>query len=184
MADVTLAEANGQTWLVTGDEHVDGLLANTLPSTVTVEIIACETRAEAWAMWEAKSPDAVEGGMPWIINPGVVRRIKGMLGEQGIRFTPWSAMLSEEARQMIATAAGWLAANPGGRLMLRQFCTAAPPPGLTDLQRLRAQLVSAALAGEGAAAAQLVGETATAEAATDCERLDLVTLLAASITEG
>ena len=184
MADVTLAEADGQTWLVAGDGHIDGLLANTLPPTTTVELIACATRAEAWAMWEATSPQALEGGMPWLIHPGIVRRLKGSLGDQCIRFTPWSAMLTDEARTLIASTAGSLAANPAGRLTLRQFCPAAPPPGLADLQRLRSQLVTAALTGAGADAARLEVETKHSEAPADCERFDLVNVTVTAITEG
>ena len=185
MADVTLAEVGGIAWLVAGDEHIDGILANMLPPTATIEVIAFPSRADAWAFWQEKSPDAAAaGGMPWVINPAIMRRIKGSLGDQCIRFTPWSAMLTEEARALIATTAEWLASKPDARVTLRQFGPAEPPAGLADLQRLRGQLVSAALTGAGGDAARLDAETAASDVPEDSERLDLVGVTAAGIAGG
>ncbi len=185
MADVTLAEVGGQAWLVKGDEHVDGLLANNLPPTVSVEFVACATRADAWAIWHATSPEAEQGGMPWMIHPEVVRRIKGAFGGAScIRFTPWSAMLTDDAREAITAAAALLAADGTARLTLRQFRPAEPPPGLLDLQRLRGQLVIAALAAAGADTARLDTDTGPTDTPEDCERLDLVCATATGITEG
>ena len=176
MADVTLAEINGQYWLVRGDRYVDAVLADALPAGVSVEVVPCATRAEAWAMWE--TDDADPRDMPWMINPLLARRMCGGANEATIRFTAWSAMLSDVAQAELAAAADWLRAEPAGRLTLRQFCPADPPAGLADLQRLRGQLVGAAIVGKEAGAPRIDGVTETSAETEDTERLDIIRVAA------
>ncbi len=174
-ADVTLAQFGEQVWLVGGDEHIDDLLANTMPPGTTIEFVSVTERREVRAMWERMSTEQTDGAEPWVIHPLIVRRIRGDLGPRSVAFSPWSAMLDTAAQDAIGAAADWLAARPGATITLRQHCGAEPPPGLTDLQRLRGQLVAGALTRGGADAAQLHHETLASAAETDTERLDLIT---------
>lgn len=177
MATVVLAEAEGSVWVVAGDEHVGELLANELPAGVSVEFVACSTRAAVFALWHERSAEAEEGVQPWLINPLIVNRIRGSLGllQRSVRFSPWSALLDAAAQAELAGAAAWLAANGGGRLVLRQFAPADPAPGQADLQRLRGQLALGVLLRAGADAARMTEEMAAATAEADAERLDLLT---------
>lgn len=174
MADVTLAESHGQVWLVAGEEHIDDLLANTLPPGITIEIIPCADRTEVWALWQRSEADEENGANPWIIHPNIVRRIKGSSGQQAVRFTPWSAMMDSDAQGVLASTADWMAGDPAGRLILRQSCPAAPPPGLVDLQRLRAQLVASALAAAGTDPSRIEQESVVTADAAATEQLDLI----------
>jgi hypothetical protein len=174
MADVTLAEFDDQVWLVAGENFIDELLANMMPPGTTIEFVSCASRAEVWALWAENSLEPVDGVDPWIIHPGIVRRIKGSVAEPRVQFAPWSAQLSEEAKDTIGNAANWLAANPAGRITLRQFLPASPPGGLADIQRVRAMLVIGALTGAGSDAGRLDQETIPTEEPAAMERLEFV----------
>lgn len=179
MGIVTLAESDGQVWVVEGDEHVGALLVNELPDGVTVEMIQCGTRSEVFALWRERSTEATDDALPWLINPIIVDRIRRSLSgtERTVTFTPWSAMLDTAGAAQLADAAAWLAAHPAGRLVLRQFATAIPAPGQPDLQRLRGQLALGALGRAGADTLRLGEEMAVAIADADVERLVILTEL-------
>ena len=176
MADVVLAECDGQVWLVAGEEHIDALLIDKLAPGVTVELVTCDTRAAVYAMWQQMSSDPAAGAQPWTLNPLITRRILGGLGLAPgvVRFTPWSAMLDETSAQTMAGAVAWLAANPGGTVVLRQFEAAEPGPGQADLQRLRGQLALAALVRAGAEAVRLTEDRAAAEAEAQMDEMHIV----------
>jgi len=169
MADVTLVDLGGQVWLVGGEEHLDALLVGALPEGVTVALVPCAGRAEMNALWRAHSPDAADGGQPWVLNPLITTRLLGRMGLRPgvLRFAPWSAALDAAATEAAAAAAAWLAANPDGRLVLRQFAPEPEVPGLSDLQRVRARLVAAALERAGADPARLRDEVLGASPAGD-----------------
>ncbi len=177
MADVTLAECDGQIWLVGGDEHLHALLLNELPPGVEVVLLPCATRAELDGHWRRLTPEAPEGAQPWILNPAISKRILGRMGlDSGrIGFQPWSAMLDAAAEDAVAAAAAWIAAHPDGGLLLRQFAADGAVPGHADLQRLRGQLVAAALQRAGVPEGRIRGETVPAAAPADAERLEIVT---------
>ncbi len=177
MADIILAEVGENTWLVEGEQHFHDLLRGILPPSITIEVARCNTPAEMYARWEARSGAAQAGpnAVPWLINPVIVRRIKGSLGEQSVLFAPWSVLLDEAATALLDATAGWLTGHAGARLTLRQFSPAEPPPGLPGLQALRFELAAGALARAGADPAMLASETAVAERPEDADRLFLVT---------
>ena len=168
MADVTLAEFNGNVWMVGGEQHLDALLFNTLAADVTIEILPCASQAELRALWVQHS-GGEDGAEPWVIHPNVARRIRG--GGGAICFAPWSVMLDEAAHGTIRAAADALA--DGARLTLRQSCPADAPAGLAELQRLRGQLVAGALAAAGIAAERLDHATEQGAAADQSDRLVL-----------
>ena len=170
-ADVVLAEADGQVWLVLGDEHIGTVLLGQLPDGVTVEILSVKNRAAVMALWWQLNPIASADRQPWIINPLLSRRVRGLVepGRRSISFTPWSAMLDDAAHGAIADMAAH-----GGWLVLRQFRLASPAPGQADLQRLRLQLVRAALELAGIDPAGIADRIDLAESAVDIERLDIL----------
>ena len=173
MADIILAECGGTTWLVEGIRHMDDLMRNMLPASVTISFVTCATTDEALAMWaERNGADEEENPVPWMINPAIVRRIRATLEGPAITFAPWSAMLDADAEQLLAGLADRMA---GRTLLLRQFAPAEPPPGLADLQRLRGMLVSAALVRAGADAALLTHATAEPAKPDDANRIEFVT---------
>ncbi len=177
MTRIVLAEFAGNVWLVRGDEHFDDLLANVLPETVALEFTTCESHDEVRAIWREHGDTENDGDEPWLLNPAIVRRIKGRYETQSVTFTPWSAMLDESALETVGAAATLLQANPTSRLSLRQFSPAETPPGLADLQRLRGQLLAGALTRAGADAASIDHETHTSDTPGDGDRIEFVAVI-------
>lgn len=179
MPDVTLARYNGQIWLVGGEEHADALLIGALPSHVTVGLVECENRAMINTLWLERSSESTEGTQPWILNPLLTRRLLATLEPTPalVQFTPWSAMLDAAAQEAMETAAAWLHENQAGTLVLRQFAAATPMPGQVDLQRLRGQLVVAALLRANADPSRISEDIALADTVEAAERLVIVTEL-------
>lgn len=176
MPVMVLAEAENQTWLIEGDEHLDALLVDALPDDVAVEFIACDTAEEVYALWRARSLDAEDAANPWAINPLIVARIRRSIGgAREVTFAPWSVMLDEAGQTALSEAASWLSANPAGRLRLRQFLSATPEPGLADLQRLRGQLAIGALQRGGADPARTAEEVERSETDENANRMEIVT---------
>lgn len=176
MPVVVLAETDGQFWLVQGDEHMSALVMNALPDDVTVEIIECGTVAEVLAAWHERSAAAAPGMLPWAINPGIVARIRVPLDRapRAVRFGTWSAMLDDAAQADLAAAATWLANNPGGRVVLRQFVLPGAAAGQDDLQRLRGQLALAVVLRNGGAAEAVTQESRAGAADADADRMEIV----------
>lgn len=174
-ADVVLAEADGQTWLVLGDDHIGDVLLGQLPAGLSIEIVSLNNRAAVMALWWRINPLAEAGRQPWIINPALGQRVRGLAepGRRSISFTPWSAMLTDEAQGAITDMAAQGASKAGG-LVLRQFEAADPAPGQADLQRLRLQLVRAALERAGMAPAGIADRIDPAGSEADVERLDIL----------
>src|SRR5579871_5157593 len=106
MADITLAEFQGRVWLVGGEPYIDDLLANTLASNVSIEIIPCEHKAEVNALW-VQLCGVQPGADPWIIHPGIVARIRRNSTGYSIYFAEWSARLDDEARTVVSSVAQW-----------------------------------------------------------------------------
>ena len=69
MADIVLAEHRGQTWLVSGEQYIDDLLANTLPGDISIEFIACQSDSDVTVLWVQNGAQPASAGSPWIINP-------------------------------------------------------------------------------------------------------------------
>src|SRR5271156_5061033 len=76
MADITLAEFGGNTWLVGGEALIDDFLANTLSKDITIELIPCETKSQVHALWEQHCGPPQYGGDPWLIHPNIVNRVR------------------------------------------------------------------------------------------------------------
>lgn len=173
MAQVVVAECGDRMWVVLGDEHVGLLLLGELPPEIEVEMVRCDSPAEAIAMWQDLSPDATQGGVPWAINPLLAQRIRAAAGraEWTLQFGPWSAALDTGATGVVDAAAAWLRDNPGRQLVLRQFELSPVLPGQAEIRGVRGQLVLGALQQAGADAARCQLTTAAAAGPDDADRM-------------
>jgi hypothetical protein len=150
MADILLAECGDGVWLVGGEAHLDDLLANTLPPEVSIELVACDRPADVRALWEQHGGDPA-GGMPWLVHPAIVARVKGTLRgaspDHAVRFSPWSALLDDDAQAVIAAAAAQVTGE--ATVTLVEYLDPAGPPAIAALSGLRLQLIADQLAGLG-----------------------------------
>ena len=176
MTNVILAECHGQVWLVSGDEHIDDILNGKVPEGATIEYITLANRGAVIDMWMTHSAEADENGMPWMINPLLLSRLRGVFdpGVRSIDFAAWSVLLDGVAHQVLTDAATWLAADAGRRLRLRQFAPEISEPGKAELQRLRGQLAAGALMRAGVAAELVTEEMVPASSAADWERMEVI----------
>jgi hypothetical protein len=154
MADILLAEFEGRVWLVSGEAHLDDLLANTLSPEVSVELVPCESVAAVRDLWAQHGGDP-SAGMPWLVHPNVVDRVMGTMGgappDHAIMFGPWSALLDPVALAVIEAAATQANRQPEATVTLAEYLDPAGPQAIADLSRLRAQLIEDQLAGQGVA---------------------------------
>jgi hypothetical protein len=157
MADITLAECDGNTWLVGGEQHIDDLLANTLPGDVTIELLPCDSKSDVIALWIQNCGPPPEGVIadPWVIHPGIVNRIRRVSPDYAVFFGQWSALLDGDALSVIHGAALSAVAHPEAPLFLAEYLDPAGPPAIADLQRLRMHLIEERLVGQGVARARL-----------------------------
>jgi hypothetical protein len=151
MADITLAECDGNTWVVGGEQHIDDLLANTLPADVTIELIACDSKSDVMALWVQNCGPLPEGiyGDPWVIHPTIAQRIRRASPDYAVFFAQWSAMLDADALAVIHAAALRAAEHPAAPVVLAQYLDEAGPTSVADLQRLRLSLVEERLETQG-----------------------------------
>ena len=173
MADIILAEHQGQAWLVSGEGHIDDLLANTLPPNLTIEFVACESKSAVRELWVLHCGEPEFAAAPWIIHPGIVTRLRGTPAAGRVVFTPWSAMLDDGARAVIATAAARAAQAGGGAVVLTRYLDADGPQALADLVNLRSSLIEAQLIAHGIGAERIARATGPRRAA-DIEHIDIV----------
>ncbi len=145
MADIMLAECGGGTWLVAGEEYIDDLLAGTLPEGVTIEFVAVSGRAELHDMWVRHCGEPAYGGNPWMIHPGIVRRIRGTPPSQTVNFPPWSVMPDEAGLQVLRDASAWAQADPGRGLTLATYADTSQTGPAADLSALRLQILETEL---------------------------------------
>lgn len=155
MADITLAEFNGRVWLVSGETYLDDLLANTLSSAVSIELVACESKSVVNDLWIQHCGKKEFVGEPWLINPAIVTRIRRSAPDYRVFFAQWSAMLDPDALTVIASAAAWAVENPGAQVLVAEYLDPAGPRAIADLSRLRAGLIEDKLADAGVAQARI-----------------------------
>ncbi len=145
MADITLAQFNSVTWLVGGEEHIDDLMTNTLPAGVTIELVACERKADVYGLWARFGGGTDAGHEPWMIHPAIVRRALGVAPEGAIVFAPWSVQPDEAGLRVIEAACDWARANPDKPVLLADYHDEAAPPAEAGLALVRLQMVEAVL---------------------------------------
>lgn len=159
MADIVLAECRGQAWLVSGEQYIDHLLANTLPPDVSIELVACESKSEVDALWVQHCGPPSQCTAPWLIHPGVANRVRRGQAHHSVFFAQWSAMIDDDARAVIRSAAGWARENPDRALALIRFVGPQSPQAMTDLANLRVSLIEAELVALDVASDRIVRET-------------------------
>jgi outer membrane protein OmpA-like peptidoglycan-associated protein len=149
MADITLAEFNGRVWLVGGEAHLQGLLGNTLPKNVSIELLQCERLSDVTGLWVQHCGERETDGMPWQIHPNIVTRIRRRSPDYAVFFTQWSAMLDQDALTVINAAATWARQNPEIPVLLAEYLDPDGPQAIADLSRLRTQLIADRLIAAG-----------------------------------
>lgn len=159
MADIVLAECRGQAWLVSGEQYIDNLLANTLPPHVSIELVACESKSEVDALWVQHCGPPQPYSAPWLIHPGIANRVRRKENKHAVFFAQWSAMLDDDARSVIRSAAAWAQNNPERNVALVRYVRPGSPAALLDLANLRASLIEAELVSLNVAAGRIVRET-------------------------
>lgn len=178
MADIVLAECQGQAWLVSGEQYIDNLLANTLPPEVSIELVACESKSEVDALWVQHCGPPAPFTAPWLIHPGVTNRVRRREGKHAVFFAQWSAMLDDDARAVIRSAAGWAHDNPERNVTLVRYIKPGSPQAMTDLANLRASLIEAELVALQIAGGRIIRDTqdiASVPGMTDeSQRVDVV----------
>jgi hypothetical protein len=177
MADIALAEFNGNVWLVGGEVHIDDLLANTLPADVTIELIPCETKSQVHMLWVQNCGEPVSPGDPWLIHPAIVNRIRRASTGYAVYFGQWSAQLDAEAESVIQAAArAWH--SSGGRLVLTEFIDETGPAFAADLAKVRLGMIEQVLLREGVSPGRLARAqrdmAAAAAVGQDAQRVDIV----------
>lgn len=159
MADIVLAECRGQAWLVSGEQYIDHLLANTLPPEVSIELVACESKSDVDALWIQHCGPPGEYSAPWLIHPGVTNRVRQKKGDHAVFFAQWSAMLDDDAKTVIKSAAAWSQENAGREVALVRYHKPDAPQAIVDLANLRATLIETELVTHGVPAAAIVRQT-------------------------
>jgi hypothetical protein len=151
MADITLAELNGQVWLVGGEVYIDDLLANTLSDDVSIELVRCESHSGVRELWVQNCGEPKGGGMPWVINPKIAERIRRNSPDYAVFFSQWSALLDHDALAVIRAAANWSHQYPQAPVIVAEYLDPEGPQAIADLSRLRAQLIEDKLTEGGVA---------------------------------
>ena len=159
MADIVLAECHGQAWLVSGEQYIDHLLANTLPPHVSIELVACESKSDVDALWVQHCGPPEQFTAPWLIHPGVTNRVRRGKADHGVFFAQWSAMVDDDAKTVIRSAAAWARQNPDRDVLLVRYVSPASPSALADLANLRAGLIEKALVELEVSASRIKRET-------------------------
>jgi hypothetical protein len=158
MADITLAEFNGRVWLVGGEAHLQDLLANTLPSEISTELVQCQRAEEIHSLWVQLCGAPPVDGMPWQIHPAIVARIHRTWPDYAVYFAQWSALLDNEALAVINAASLQARQNRQATVVLAEYLDPEGPQAMADLSRLRAQLIEDQLAESGVDRARIARE--------------------------
>ena len=141
MADIVLAEYNGQAWMVGGVEHIDDMLANTLPDNVSIEIVVCDALSQIDELWEQYCGEPAPGTMPWAIHPGIVKRIRRQSTGHAVFFEQWSAKLDKDALEVIRSASAWALQFTEAEVHLVSYAPGTASRAARDLSNLRCGLI-------------------------------------------
>jgi hypothetical protein len=178
MADIVLAECRGQAWLVSGEQYIDHLLANTLPPHVTIELVPCESKSEVDALWVQHCGPPEEFSQPWLIHPRVTQRVRRGTSGHSVFFAQWSAMMDDDAKAVVRAAAGWALENPDRDVTIVRYVGPNSPQAMLDLANLRASLVEAQLVSMDIEAGRIGRETRDVASvpgmAEESQRVDIV----------
>ena len=149
MSEIILADLNGRTWLVGGEDHIDDLLANTLGPGITIEVVPCTTKAEVMALWVQHCGEPNRTGDPWMLNPAIAKRVRDVIADHAVLFAQWSAMLDQDAETVIAAAANFALSEQALPVVATEYLDEGASQALADLSRLRAHLIEEKLVEAG-----------------------------------
>ena len=155
MADIILAEHDGRVWLVVGEQHIDDLLANSLPASISIDFVQCESHSHANDMWEHNRRRTGGASTAWLIHPAIVSRIRRRVGGFSVSFGPWSALLDDTARDVVRAAADQAARKADANVVLTSYIVPDGPQLATDLAILRSSLIEAELSALGVCASRI-----------------------------
>ncbi len=160
MADIVLAEHRGQSWLVSGERYIDDLLGNTLPSDISIEIVACELHADVNALWVLNRGEEDATGSPWMIHPAIVNRVrKAPAVGNSVLFGQWSVQLDDEARLVITASAERARTAGTSAVVLTSFIAPGGSKIIKDLANLRGGMIEAELIALGVSSSRIVRTT-------------------------
>jgi hypothetical protein len=160
MADIVLAEHRGQSWLVSGERYIDDLLGNTLPTDVSIEIVACEFHADVNALWVRNRGEEATSGSPWMIHPAIVNRVrKAPPVGNSIVFGQWSVQLDDKARSVITASADRARASSTSDVVLTSFIAPDGSQIVKDLATLRGGMIEAELIALGVSQSRIIRAT-------------------------
>src|SRR4051794_8537275 len=159
MADVILAEYDGRTWLVSGERYIDDLLANTLPSNVSIEFVACKSKVDVDSLWVQNCGAQSDAGSPWMIHPAIAARIRRTEPGHSVFFAQWSVLLDDDAHAVIRASASRALQHAEVDVVLTRYVGAGGPQAMADLANLRASLVEAELAKLGVPSRRILRDT-------------------------
>ncbi len=145
MADITLAECNGNIWLVGGEQHVHDLLRDILPPDISVELISCDDRDQVRRLWVQNCGEPSSPSDPMMIHPAIAERVRRATPGRTVYFTQWSAMIDADALAVLRAAATWMIATPTLHAQLVDYVDGESLPGLAELSALRLALIEARL---------------------------------------
>jgi hypothetical protein len=177
-ADIVLAEHRGQVWLVSGEQYIDDLLANTLPTDVSIEFVACESHSEIDELWERSFAPPQVPRPPWMIHPAIVNRVRRASMGHCVIFGQWSALLDDDARAAIGVAAEFSARTRDASVTLISYVAPDNPSLSADLAALRSGLIEAELARLGIARSR-IGRASRAQSdgsgdGSQAQRIDII----------
>jgi hypothetical protein len=174
IADILLAECSGQGWLVRGEQYIDDLLANTLPTHVTIEVVTCESKPAIDELRLRSAGEADTDPMMWLIHPAIMNRARGQLGQLTIVFAEWSASLNAAALAALQAAADAAAQHPAHVVALVRYLPEDAQAMVIAMADLRSGLLEARLTALGIPASRVVRETQDAAQPGQADRIDLV----------
>ncbi len=80
------------------------------------------SKSEVDALWIQHCGPPEQYSAPWLIHPGVTNRVRrGHSADHAVFFAQWSAMMDDDARTVIRSAAGWARENPDRDVVLVRY---------------------------------------------------------------
>lgn len=156
MVDIILAEFRGSAWLVRGERYIDDLLVNNLPRNISIEIVTCESQSDVNGLWLQEDGEPDFGRSPWAIHPGILGRIRRAQSGSSIFFSQWSALLDEQAHDVIRAVAIAAAENVDVDVLVIAYIRPDDLRTMTDLTNLRCGIVEDELSRLGVAPSRLM----------------------------
>ncbi len=177
MADITLAECNGRIWLVGGVEHMNRLLANTLPPDISTEFVQCETVNDVQRLWDQNNTES-GAGSAWHLHPGIAARLKRATPDFAVYFAQWSALLDQDAVIVVHAAVARARDLGAAPVRLAQYLAPDGPRAMAALAELRCQLIEDLMTEGGIDPARFIREmrdvTSVPGMGAESQRVDVV----------